>query len=99
MGCNQSVGDKYERCEFLLDEYKLILIQNSIKDFSDKELKYIQLFKEEKKTEIQRLITEIESRELTIIQSKKLKQIKSEFQQLNDDEDSNNYSTSNLSNE
>ena len=98
MGCSQSVGDKYEKCEFLLDEYKLILVQNSTKNFSDDELKFIQVFKEEKKTEIQRLITEIESRELTIVQSKKLNQIKTEFQQLND-EDSNNCSMSSESNE
>ena len=89
MGCSQSVGDKYEKCEFLLDEYKLILVHNSRSNFSNNELKYIKLYKEEKKTEIQQLITEIESRELTFNQSKKLNKIKSEFQQLNE-EDLNN---------
>ncbi len=86
MGCDSNFGDKYEECGFLLDEYKLIISQCSTQTYTDEEQKALNIFKEDKKKDIQKLIKKIEGDVTNFNQSKKLDELKTQFQELLEEE-------------
>lgn len=82
MGCGINVGDKYEKCAYLIDEYKLILCENSAKTYSKNEQKAIDIFLEKQRNEIESLIKEISQKEKNSSRNLRLKGLIKEFQNL-----------------
>ena len=87
MGCCSNFNDKYLECEFLIEEYKLIVIQLSINNYTEKELKAIQIFKNEKEHKITAFINELEKNSIDELQKRKIIKLKNDFNEIINEED------------
>ena len=100
MGCS-NFDDKYQECEFLIDEFKLIIFQSSSNQYTENEKlaldKYtINLFfKYEKEEKIRNFIDELEKNSTDEIQKRKILKLKNDFNDILDEDDNSNVNKSN----
>ena len=87
MGCCSNFNDKYLECEFLIEEYKLIVIQLSINNYTENELKAIQIFNNEKEHKITAFINELEKNSIDELQKRKIIKLKNDFNEIINEED------------
>ena len=87
MGCCSNFNDKYLECEFLIEEYKLIVIQLSINNYTENELKAIEIFKNEKELKITAFINELEKNSIDELQKRKIIKLKNDFNEIINEED------------
>ena len=59
MGCS-NFDDKYQECEFLIDEFKLIIVQSSSNQYTKNEKLALDKYKYEKEEKIRNFIDELE---------------------------------------
>ena len=86
MGCCSSFNDKYQECEFLIEELKLIIYQSSSNNYTENEQKAIDKFKFEKKDKILVFIDELEKTITDEIQKRKVIKLKNDFNEIIDDD-------------
>ena len=86
MGCCSSFNDKYQECEFLIEELKLIIYQSSSNNYNENEQKAIAKFKFEKKDKILVFIDELEKTITDEIQKRKVIKLKNDFNEIIDDD-------------
>ena len=86
MGCCSSFNDKYQECEFLIEELKLIIYQSSSNNYTENEQKAIAKFKFEKKDKILVFIDELEKTITDEIQKRKVIKLKNDFNEIIDDD-------------
>ena len=60
MGCCSNFNDKYIECQFLIEELKLIIIQLSLNNYTENELKILKKIEKEKENKITIFINELE---------------------------------------
>ena len=100
MGCWSSFNDKYQECEFLIEELKLIITQSFSGKFTENELKGLNEFKNEKEDKIRVFIEELEKTSTDEIQKRKVTKLKEIFYDvLDDDENSEPIPNNNNSND
>ena len=86
MGCCTSFNDKFQECEFLIEELKLIIYQSSSNNYTENEQKAIAKFKFEKKDKILVFIDELEKTTTDEIQKRKVIKLKNDFNEIIDDD-------------
>ena len=86
MGCS-SFNDKYQECEFLIEELKLIILHISSNNYTENEQKEISKYKIEKKDKILIFIDELEKTTTDEFQKRKVIKLKNDFNEIIDDED------------
>ena len=89
MGCCSSFNDKYQECEFLIEELKLIILQSSSNNYTENEQKAIAKFKIEKKDKILVFIDKLEKNITDEIQKRKVIKLKNDFNEIIEDDISN----------
>ncbi len=82
MGCCISFSDNYQECEFLIEEFKLIILQESLNKFTENEQKALYKFKNEKQEKIRILINELEKDSIDEIQRRKVLKLGNEFNEI-----------------
>ena len=93
MGCS-SFNDKYQECEFLIEELKLIILQSSSNNYTENEQKAIEKLKFEKKDIIQAFIDKLEKSVTDEIQKRKVQKLKNDLKEI--DEEDNYESNSDI---
>lgn len=91
MGCS-TFNDKFQECEFLIEELKLIIVHSSINNYTENEKKAIDNLKFEKKDKIIIFIEELEKSSTDEIEKRKVLKLKNDFINIIDDDvsESNN---------
>ena len=91
MGCCSNFNDKYQECEFLIDELKLIILQSSSNKYTENEREALNKFKYEKEEKIRNYLEELEKKQTDEIQNRKMQKLKNDFSEiLEEDEDEKN---------
>ena len=93
MGCS-SFNDKYQECEFLIEELELIILQSSSNNYTENEQKAIDKLKFEKKYIIQAFIDKLEKSVTDEIQKRKVQKFKNDLKEI--DEEDNYESNSDI---
>ena len=83
MGCS-SFNDKYQECEFLIEELKLIILHSSSHNYTENEQKEISKYKFEKKDKILIFIDELEKTTTDEFQKRKVIKLKNDFNEIID---------------
>ena len=96
MGCCSNFNDKYQECEFLIDEFKLIILQSSSDKYTENEREALNKFKYEKEEKIRNFLEELEKKQKNKIQKRKIQKLKNDFSEiLDEDEDEEDEKNSN----
>ena len=95
MGCS-TFEDKYQECEFLIEELKFIIEQSSTNNYTENEQKAIEKFKFEKKDKIIVFIDELEKSSNDEIQKRKILKLINEFNEVIDEDEDNSESKNNI---
>ena len=93
MGCCSTFNDKYQECEFLIEEFKLIILQESSNNYTENEQKALNKFKAEKKDQIKVFIEELIKNSIDEMQKRKIFKLKNVFNEIiieEGDSESNN---------
>ena len=98
MGCCTSFNDKYQECEFLIEEFKLIILQESSRKFTENEQKALDKFINEKEEKIRIFIDELEKNSIDEIQKRKVLKLKNDLNEILENVE-NSESNNNNSNE
>ena len=94
MGCS-NFDDKYQECEFLIDEFKLIIVQSSSNQYTKNEKLALDKYKYEKEEKIRNFIDELEKNSTDEIQKRKILKLKNDFNDILDEDDNSNVNKSN----
>ena len=94
MGCS-NFSDKYQECEFLIDEFKLIISQSHSTQFTKNERLALDKYKYEKEEKIRNFIDELEKNSTDEIQKRKILKLKNDFNDILDEDDNSNVNKSN----
>ena len=94
MGCS-NFDDKYQECEFLIDEFKLIIFQSSSNQYTENEKLALDKYKYEKEEKIRNFIDELEKNSTDEIQKRKILKLKNDFNDILDADDNSNVNKSN----
>ena len=94
MGCS-NFDDKYQECEFLIDEFKLIIFQSSSNQYTENEKLALDKYKYEKEEKIRNFIDELEKNSTDEIQKRKILKLKNDFNDILDEDDNSNVNKSN----
>ena len=94
MGCS-NFDDKYQECEFLIDEFKLIIVQSSSNQYTENEKLALDKYKYEKEEKIRNFIDELEKNSTDEIQKRKILKLKNDFNDILDEDDNSNVNKSN----
>ena len=90
MGCS-SFDDRYQECEFLIDEFKLIIFQSSSNKYTENEKIALDKYKYEKEEKIRIFIDELEKNSTDELQKRRILKLKNDFNDiLDEDDDSHN---------
>ena len=89
MGCS-NFDDKYQECEFLIDEFKLIIFQSSSNQYTENEKLALDKYKYEKEEKIRIFIDELEKSSTDEIQKRKILKLKNDFNDILDEDDDSN---------
>ena len=96
MGCCSNFNDKYQECEFLIDELKLIILQSTSNKYTENEKEALNKFKYEKEEKIRNYLEELEKKQTDEIQKRKIQKLKNDFSEiLDEDDDEENEKNSN----
>ena len=87
MGCCSNFNDKYQECEFLIDELKLIILQSSSNKYTENEREALNKFKYEKEEKIRNFLEELEKKQVDEIQKRKIQKLKNDFSEILDEYD------------
>ena len=86
MGCS-NFDDRYQECEFLIDEFKLIIFQSSSKQYTENEKIAIDKYKYEKEEKIRIFIDELEKNSTDEFQKRRILKLKNDFNDILDEDD------------
>ena len=86
MGCS-NFDDRYQECEFLIDEFKLIIYQGSSNQYTKNEKLALDKYKYEKEEIIRNFIDELEKSSTDELQKRKILKLKSDFNDILDEDD------------
>ena len=86
MGCS-NFDDRYQECEFLIDEFKLIIFQSSSKQYTENEKIAIDKYKYEKEEKIRIFIDELEKNSTDELQKRRILKLKNDFNDILDEDD------------
>ena len=86
MGCS-NFDDKYQECEFLIDEFKLIIIQSSSKKYTENEKIALDKYKYEKEEKIRIFLDELEKNSIDEFQKRRILKLKNDFNDILDEDD------------
>ena len=89
MGCS-NFSDKYQECEFLIDEFKLIISQSHSNQFTENERLALDKYKYEKEEKIRNFLDELEKSSTDELQKRKVSKLKDEFNDILDEDDNSN---------
>ena len=90
MGCS-NFDDRYQECEFLIDEFKLIIYQGSSNQYTKNEKLALDKYKYEKEEKIRIFIDELEKNSTDEFQKRRILKLKNDFNDiLDEDDDSHN---------
>ena len=86
MGCS-NFDDRYQECEFLIDEFKLIIYQGSSNQYTKNEKLALDKYKYEKEEIIRNFIDELEKSSTDELQKRKILKLKNDFNDILDEDD------------
>ena len=86
MGCS-NFDDRYQECEFLIDEFKLIIFQSSSNQYTENEKIALDKYKYEKEEIIRNFIDELEKSSTDELQKRKILKLKNDFNDILDEDD------------
>ena len=86
MGCS-NFSDKYQECEFLIDEFKLIISQSHSNQYTENEKLALDKYKYEKEEKIRNFIDELEKSSTDELQKRKILKLKNDFNDILDEDD------------
>ena len=86
MGCS-SFDDRYQECEFLIDEFKLIIFQSSSNKYTENEKIALDKYKYEKEEKIRIFIDELEKNSTDELQKRRILKLKNDFNDILDEDD------------
>ena len=89
MGCS-NFDDKYQECEFMIDEFKLIIFQSSSNQYTENEKLALDKYKYEKEEKIRIFIDELEKSSTDETQKRKILKLKNDFNDILDEDDDSN---------
>ena len=86
MGCS-NFDDRYQECEFLIDEFKLIIFQSSSNQYTENEKIALDKYKYEKEEKIRIFIDELEKNSTDEFQKRRILKLKNDFNDILDEDD------------
>ena len=86
MGCS-NFDDRYQECEFLIDEFKLIIYQGSSNQYTKNEKLALDKYKYEKEEKIRIFIDELEKSSTDEFQKRRILKLKNDFNDILDEDD------------
>ena len=89
MGCS-NFDDQYQECEFLIDEFKLIILQSSSNKYTENEKIALDKYKYEKEEKIRNVIDELEKKSIDEFQKRRITKLKNDFNEVLDEDDDSN---------
>ena len=89
MGCS-NFDDRYQECEFLIDEFKLIIFQSSTNQYTKNEKMALDKYKYEKEEKIRIFIDELEKSSTDEYQKRRILKLKNDFNDILDEDDDSN---------
>ena len=89
MGCS-NFSDKYQECEFLIDEFKLIISQSHSTQFTENERLALDKYKYEKEEKIRNFLDALEKSSTDELQKRKISKLKDDFNDILDEDDNSN---------
>ena len=93
MGCS-NFHDRYQECESLIDEFKLIISQSSSNQYTEKERLALDKYKYEKEEKIRDSIDELEKNSTDEYQKRKVSKLKDDFNDILDEDDNSSVKSS-----
>ena len=78
---------EYQECEFLIDEFKLIIYQGSSNQYTKNEKLALDKYKYEKEEIIRNFIDELEKSSTDELQKRKILKLKNDFNDILDEDD------------
>ena len=85
MGCS-NFDDRYQECEFLIDEFKLIIFQSSTNQYTENEKLALDKYKYEKEEKIRIFIDELEKNSTDEFQKRRILKLKNDFNDILDED-------------
>ena len=85
MGCS-NFDDRYQECEFLIDEFKLIIFQSSSNQYTENEKIALDKYKFEKEEKIRIFIDELEKSSTDEFQKRRILKLKNDFNDILDED-------------
>ena len=85
MGCS-NFDDRYQECEFLIDEFKLIIFQSSTNQYTENEKIALDKYKYEKEEKIRIFIDELEKSSTDEFQKRRILKLKNDFNDILDED-------------
>ena len=86
MGCS-NFDDRYQECEFLIDEFKLIIFQSSSNQYTENEKIALDKYKFEKEEKIRIFIDQLEKSSTDEFQKRRILKLKNDFNDILDEDD------------
>ena len=86
MGCS-NFDDRYQECEFLIDEFKLIIFQSSTNQYTENEKLALDKYKYEKEEKIRIFIDQLEKSSTDEFQKRRILKLKNDFNDILDEDD------------
>ena len=86
MGCS-NFDDRYQECEFLIDEFKLIIFQSSTNKYTENEKLALDKYKYEKEEKIRIFIDQLEKSSTDEFQKRRILKLKNDFNDILDEDD------------
>ena len=93
MGCS-NFDDRYQECEFLIDEFKLIIFQSSTNQYTENEKLALDKYKYEKEEKIRIFIDELEKSSTDEFQKRRTLKLKNDFNDILDEDDNSDIKNS-----
>ena len=85
MGCS-NFDNWYQECEFLIDEFKLIIFQSSTNQYTENEKLALDKYKYEKEEKIRIFIDELEKSSTDEFQKRRILKLKNDFNDILDED-------------
>ena len=86
MGCS-NFDDRYQECEFLIDEFKLIIFQSSTNQYTENEKLALDKYKYEKEEKIRIFLDQLEKSSTDEFQKRRILKLKNDFNDILDEDD------------
>ena len=86
MGCS-NFDDRYQECEFLIDEFKLIIFQSSSNQYTENEKIALDKYKYEKEEKIRIFLDQLEKSSTDEFQKRRILKLKNDFNDILDEDD------------